>query len=510
MATISTAVGSERVSRVIGYQVKAGNFLVSTPNLPQSIVVLGEANANNQSGLDESKKEITSAKEAAELYGSGSPIHQMMRILRPVTGGGIGGIPTFVIPQAEAGGGVAAERTITVTGTATSNGSHFVSLNGRTIIDGGSYGFTVLTTDTPTTIAAKISDAINGTESSTVIATPAAGVVTLVSKWKGETSEELNAAVLTDGKDLGMTYVVASTVVGAGTQTVTTSLAKIGSSWNTIVINPYGESTFAELETYNGTPDSANPVGRWGAITFKPMIALWGSVLSDKDALVAITNIAARKDQVTNVLCPAPNSSGYSYEAAANGALITAPVFQNTPHLSVNGHSYNDMPVPADLNIGDMAIYDNRDFLVKKGCSTVDMVAGKYTFQDFVTTYENGDQNPSWRYVRSLMQDWNVRYAYFLLEEINVRDHAITSSDQVTSVVNIIKPKQWVQILNGLSDDLASRAIIVDPDFMKESIVVGVSDVNADRLDTFFRYKRSGIARIGSTTAEANFGFGIE
>ena len=138
------------------------------------------------------------------------------------------------------------------------------------------------------------------------------------------------------------------------------------------------------------------------------------------------------------------------------------------------------------------------------------MVAGKYTFQDFVTTYENGDQNPSWRYVRSLMQDWNVRYAYFLLEEINVRDHAITSSDQVTSVVNIIKPKQWVQILNGLSDDLASRAIIVDPDFMKESIVVGVSDVNADRLDTFFRYKRSGIARIGSTTAEANFGFGIE
>ena len=78
MATISTAVGTERISRVSGYKIKKGFFSNETTNLPQLIAVFGEANAANQVGLTTDKVEITSAQEAAELFGYGSPIHQQM------------------------------------------------------------------------------------------------------------------------------------------------------------------------------------------------------------------------------------------------------------------------------------------------------------------------------------------------------------------------------------------------------------------------------------------------
>ena len=111
MSTISTAVGLERLSRVAGYKIKKGFFTNETPNLPQIIAVFGEANTANQSGLTVTKKEVTSAKEAAEEWGYGSPIHQQMRILRPSSGDGVGGIPTVVFPQLTAGGATATLRT---------------------------------------------------------------------------------------------------------------------------------------------------------------------------------------------------------------------------------------------------------------------------------------------------------------------------------------------------------------------------------------------------------------
>ena len=133
---ISTAVGSERISKVVGYKLTKGFFQITSPNLPQRVAILAEANLANQGTLDLTKKEITSAQEAGEEYGFGSPIHNIMRILRPPTGGGIGGIPTIVYPQIEPGGAAAATKTVTVTGGATGNGEHTVVVAGRSGIDG--------------------------------------------------------------------------------------------------------------------------------------------------------------------------------------------------------------------------------------------------------------------------------------------------------------------------------------------------------------------------------------
>lgn len=513
---LSTAVSVDRVSRVVGYKVKKGFFQISTPNLPQRIAVLGEANDANQATLDTNPREVTSAQEAGELYGFGSPIHQIMRILRPISGDGVGGIPTVVYPQESDVG--ATETVINIDATvstgATSNATHYLVINGRFGIDGAVYAFSVVKDDDTLDIVTKMADAVNNVLGAPCIATidtttPGSEFLVLTSKWNGVSSAELNASVYTGDNDAGVTYSEQSKTDGTGAADISDALAAWGNNWNTIVVNPYSDTTTLDaLEAFNGVPDPDNPTGQYVGTVFKPFIAVFGSVEDDKDVISAITD--ARKGEVTNAVAPAPLSDGFTWEAAANMVYQHALIEQNSPHLDVNGKSYPDMPVPLDENIGDFADYNNRDFLVKKGCSTVNIVAGKYQVQDFVTTYHPvGEEPPQYRYCRNLQLDWNIRYGYYILELINVVDNTIAPSDQVIGVASTVKPNQWKQVLNSYADDLGSRALIAEPGFMKESIDVQVSDTNPDRLETFFRYKRTGIARISSTDAEAGFAFGI-
>lgn len=501
----SDAVGSERISKIVGYKIVKGNFSNSTPNLPQRIAILGEANNANQSTLDTDATTVTSAQDAGEKYGYGSPIYHVMRILRPNSGGGVGGIPTVVYAQAAAGGAAYKVIDVTPTGTATGNGTHTIIIGGRTGMDGTSYDVNIETGDVAADITEKIADVINNVLGAPVTASDyVTSKVTLTSKWKGLTAEDLTVTVNTNDNVLGITYAVASTQSGAGTPSIAAALALFGNDWNTIVVNTYGTVTtiMDALQAFNGIPDPSNPTGRYAAILMKPFIALTGSVAEDPSAITD-----ARLDDVTIAICPAPLSDGFQFEAAANMAALFARQAQDSPHLDVSGQSYPDMPTP--LIIGDMADYENRDLFVKKGCSTVDLVGGRYQVQDFVTTYHPvGEIPPQFRYCRNLNIDFNVRFGYYLLELINVVDHAIADDQTTVTASNVVKPKQWKQIVSKYADSLSQRAIIVDPVFMQDSITVEISTTNPDRFETFFRYKRSGFVRISSTTAEAGFNFG--
>lgn len=325
--------------------------------------------------------------------------------------------------------------------------------------------------------------------------------IKLTSKWKGLTSADLNATISCTDSNI----VFALTKVnGTGTPDIDPSLNLFQNTWNTIIINTYGINTSVlnKLEYFNGIADPTNPTGRYRGIVFKPFIALTGST-NDNDS--AITD--ARSSQMTIAICPAPLSEGHPLEAAANMCYLLATTSNENPHLDVCGLSYPDMPTPS--TIGSMEVYANRDIYVKKGNSTVDLIAGKYQVQDFVTTYHlAGEIVPQFRFVRNLMLDFNVRYGYFLLEQINVVDHVIVNDDDVTNAPKVVKPKQWKAVLFDYADSLSKRALIADASFMQDSIEVDLSSTNPDRLETFFRYKRSGVARISSTTAEAGFNFG--
>ncbi len=500
----SDAVGLERVSRIVGYKITKGNFATISPNLPQRIAILAEANTDNQSTLNTNPLEITSAQQAGIAYGYGSPIYHLARILFPISGGGVNGAPVIVYPQAVAGGATARIFEITPSGVATDNGTHTLIIAGRSGIDGKFYDINIVAGDTTADITAKISDAINNILGTPLKAADTDYSIILESKWKGLTAQDLSISIDDNDNDLGISYEIENVQSGSGTPSVQAALDLFGNNWNTIVINSYGmvSSIMSTLESFNGIPDPNNPTGRFLGIVMKPFIALTGSVSDDPSAITD-----SRKTNVTIAICPAPLSKGLPFEAAANMAVLFCNVSQDSPHLDVAGKSYPDMPTP--LVIGSMADYSNRDAIVNKGCSTVDLVNGVYSVMDFVTTYHPvGETPPQFRYCRNLMLDFNIRFSYYLLEQINVVDHAIAKDEDTVMASNVIKPKQWKAILKIFANDLSKRALIVDASFMESSIIVNLSTSNPDRLESFFRYKRSGFVRIAGTTAQAGFNFG--
>lgn len=511
---LSDAVGLERISRIVGYKLTTGDFSNTTPNLPQRIALLAEANTANQSTLATyTPYRITSAQAAGAAYGYGSPAHIMARILFPVNGGGsIGGIPVWVYPQAEAGGATSSKQTITVSGTATSGGTHYVVIGGRYSLDGGSYAVNIAKDDTATQISTKIYNVINnvlGCPVTSALTSPVSAVTTAESKWKGLTAAGITISVDTGTDTLGVSYVVATTQAATGTPSIQPALDLFGSNWNTIVLNSYGfqSDVIDELEAFNGIPDPVNPTGRYAGVIFKPFVALTGSVL-DTDTDTADTIFCdADSANLTIAGCPAPLSKALAMEAVANMCDLYARVSQDNPQLDVEGLSYPDMPVATTTFA--MQNYDVRDAVVQMGMSTVDLVAGAYQVQDFVTTYHpTGEIPPQFRYCRNLNLDMNVRFGYYLLEQTNVVDHMIAADADIVTANNVIKPKSWKAIVQQYAIDLTRRGLVADTEFMQDSVTVQISNTNPDRLETFFRYKRTGVARILSTTAQAGFNFG--
>ena len=504
----SNAIDSSLISKVVGYDLQKGFFGTTSPNLPQRIVILGEANTNMQDSVEFDKAyEITSSAQAGQIFGFGSPIQHVMNILRPISGSGVAGIPTIVYCQDETDGRfTAAQLEIVAVGTATANVTHTLIINGRRSYNGQTYNFTVNTDDTPDLIHQKIEDAINSVLSAPVSAESTGYEVLATTKWRGLTSDDISIEIDTNGNSAGITYSVDIIQNGAGTPSIQGALDKFGQTWNTVIINTYGlESSIIEsLETFNGKP--GNPAtGRYSSIVWKPFFAFTG--YTDIVMTDAITFTDARKTDVTIAMCPTPGSKGWQFEAAANFAALYAPQAQNTPSGDVSGKYLPDMPTPED--IGDMDVYLNRNLFLTKGCSTVQLHQGQYQIMDFVTTYHpEGEFPPQYRYVRALTIDWNVRFAYFLLEQIYVVDKVICKDADIVTETNVIKPIGWKQVLStNLFPDLERRALITDSPFSIASLQVAISQTNPDRFNTAFDYKRTGFVRQASTTVKAGFNF---
>ena len=232
MSYISTAIGTERKSRVSGYKIKKGYFQNETPNLPQIIAILGEANDTNQSSISTDKREVTSAEEAGRIYGYGSPIHQIMRILRPVDSDGVGGIPTIVFPQLKEEGATKTEIVFAVTGTSSKSSTHSIRIAGRENLDFQSYNFSIAKNDTAAMIAQKIVDVINKNLSCPVSATVVStNSVSIKTKWSGKTSAELQVGLNNNADNSGITYSQTTRTDGSGSVDILDALNQFQNDW---------------------------------------------------------------------------------------------------------------------------------------------------------------------------------------------------------------------------------------------------------------------------------------
>lgn len=498
------ALSEDIVTRITGFTLFPGQFNQNTPNLPPVIAINAEANEANQAALDPTTPtQIYSVADAAAIGGWGSPIYQAAKEIFPNNQG----IPVWVYPQAKAVGAAAKVLHIAATGTATNNGTHFVVLCGLNSVGGQSYAVNILSGDTASVIHSKITDAVNNVLGAPCSATSTDYYSSLTAKWKGLTSDDINVYIDTNGNDLGITYSVTSITSGSGTPDISASLTLIGNKWITHIVNGYGlvDSVCDAYESFNGRPVIGNnpPTGRYLPTVFKPFVAFSGSVSADPSAFTD-----ARLNDLTIQACPAPLSKRLPIEIASLWCLLSALKMQLAPNLDIIGSNLPGVQAPD--SIGAMSSWENRDTIVKKGCSTVDNVAGAYEIQDPVTTYHPvGENPPQFRYTRNLFIDWNTRFTYMLLENIYVLGKTIVNDgDQVASNVEFIKPKIWKAQIAEMANQMVLRGLWVDAQFTIDSIQVSISTTNPDRFKTSFKYKRSGVVRQSDTDATAGFNVG--
>lgn len=510
--SISTAITPRRVSGISGYAVEISQKGVSAGNLPQRIDVFAEKASTHQTAAQFLL--TTSADEVGRTYGYGSPLYAIARILRPRSGGKLQSIPTYFWGIDEAAGAVAKSKEIIVTGTGTSNTTHYIRINGRTSLDGKSYAFTVGTDYSPAAVCQNIVDACSNIVGCPIKATitdmlPGTSTVVFTAAWKGKTSNDISVSIETNGNNAGITYTNGDVVAGVGDASLSDELEMIGDAWSTIVVNGLGNTpnVLTSLETFNGNIEQKT--GRYEASVWKPFHAFTGTRLSTLSALS--TAFGDRGTEETNVICVAPNSECMDYEIAADWAYNYAPVAQDEPNVGLYGNSAgkyltNIIP-PKDGNIGEFGDDKMRDIIVKAGFCTAKLTDGKYEIIDHVTTRNVPDYPQTampYRWVRDNNIIFNMKYRLKFYEDIFVKGKTIVGDTKTVSANKTISPARYLAILETQYFPELINSALIDSYY---DLQVAKGTDNSNRFETYFGSTLTGVASVISTTMSISNNF---
>ena len=354
----------------------------------------------------------------------------------------------------------------------------------------------------------KIKDAVNAVLDTAMTAgTIVTNALPMTAKWVGQTSADI--VIEFAGDDIDVVYANAETAAGAGEVLPANALALFGSEWDTQVVNCLGSTStiLDDYELFNG--NSTDKTGRYNAEAFKPCVVVTGSILDDKDDIVAVTD--SRKIEQTNIFMSCPKALSLPLEIAAVTVAVYAPKVEVDPKADILDSVLTGITPPQDLEAGDMDVYNNRDFIVKGGACTVILRDGNYFVKDFVTTYHPvGEDPPQFRWVRNLAGiDFNIAFRTLFIDEAFIKGKTILPDANPSTDPNVIKPKDAKGLMiNKLFVPFANAGILAESAYSIDNCDVQINDTNPDRLDFSNPYKRSGFARILSTTAIANFNLG--
>lgn len=491
---ISSAVDASAVARVVGIKtifkdLRGGGVLF----LPQRIAVVGQGATS--ATYDTTKRQVTSATEAAQLYGFGSPIHLAVRQLLPVNGDGVGTIPVTVFPLEDDASGVASSGDITPSGAATEAAAYKIRVNN---ID--SEEFVISVGDSVADIITAATAAINAVLEMPVIAvdaTPGTSTeVGLTSKWEGTSANDIFVEVV-GSTTAGVSFAITQPTGGLVNPDVDDALNQVGNVWETMVLNCLDIADTTTLDKFSTFGE-----GRWGALVRRPLVVFTGNTETTVNAATAVSD--ARKTDRTNSQLVAPGSNDLPFVVAARQLARIAPTANNNPPQDYGSQDATGLVPGVD---GEQWTYPDRDQAVKKGSSTVEVKDGVVNVSDVVTFYRpSGDPIPAYRYVVDIVKLQNIIFNLDLIFATKEWDGApLIPDDQPTVNRSAKKPKAAVAAVSALLDSLGLNAIISDPETAKENTIAAINDQNPKRLDVSTTVQLSGNTNIISV--DLNFGF---
>lgn len=201
--------------------------------------------------------DIFSDAEAATYFGNGSQLHLMCRAAIKANPY----LALQAIAMDDAGAGVLASGTVTLTGPATGAGVLTVKVAGKPV------QIAIAATDTATAIAAALAAQVALQPDLPVTAAAALGVVTLTAKNKGTQGNNIKLEAVTTA--VGTTAAVVAMASGATDPTLATALAAVYGAGHNIIISAWNDSTNltalrTHLDSVSGPLEQRGAIGVYG------------------------------------------------------------------------------------------------------------------------------------------------------------------------------------------------------------------------------------------------------
>ena len=294
-----------------------------------------------------------SADQVAEAAGSGSVLHAMALALFRANKVA----EAWFVGVADAGGGVAATKTLTVTGPATENGSLYLYVAGRRIV------VPVVSGDSANTVAASINSAIAASDFAPelpVTAGVAANVVTLTARNAGTVGNDVDVRLnhaLGEETPAGVTVVVAAGVAGATDPSFAAAIAALGDQQYNALAFGLGDTTTIGLA-------HAELADRFGPTRMIPGQAFFGKSDTHANLLTFASSLNSPHCHLNGWKSPLSPP----WEAATSLAGVLAREAQRDP---ARPFTRLELPGVVGPALADRFTFEEREFLLRGGVATL-------------------------------------------------------------------------------------------------------------------------------------------
>lgn len=442
-------------SLLIGQKVAAGSAAVNTPYL------------------------VSTTAQAMALFGRGSMLAQMHEIYRQsdLTG------EVWCMAAADVVAGVAATGTITVTGSATQDGTMNLYVGARKI------QVAVATGVLQNTIAANIAAAINAVLDLEVTATVAVNVVTLTCKWKGLTGNDITVLDSFRGaaggeslpSGVSLVYSGSGLLAGGTTNPVLTPIiTAMGDDAYDFVIHPYTDS--ASLDAFNVEFGDASGRWSWNRQVYGHCYTALRGTVSTLTTAGGLRNDPHQTIAAIDADCPHPNWEYAAAYGARNAVFIAADPARPTQTGELTG-----LLAP---RAGKKFIWTERNSLLSFGIATSMVNSGVIQVERAITTYQKnsfGQADPSYLDSETLhTAAYVLRYLKSAITSKYPRHKLANDGTRFGAGNAIVTPLVLRGELLGAYDELADLGIVENREAFNQYLIVERDALNPSRVNVLF------------------------
>lgn len=320
------------------------------------------------------------------------------------------------------------------------------------------------------------------------------------SKWNGDSANDIVIEIITDSSEV--TWAITQPTGGLVNPTVTDALDQIGNVWETLLLNCLNIDDTDALDEYSTVGD-----GRWGDTFHKPFMVFTGN--TEADAEDAVSVVSGRQTDRINAQLVAPGSTSLPFVIAARQLCLIARTANNKPPVNYTGQRVKGAGIVPGTD-AEQWDFPTRDFAVKEGSSTTELVDGVIQISDVMTSWRpTGEEPPAYRYVVDVIKVMNIIYNLSLIfARADWAGAPLIPDDQDTTEEAAKKPKHAKAEVAGMIDGLALAAIISDPKNAKKTINAYIDTENPKRMNVEFTVPLSGNTQIIDTPFKFGFFYG--